>query len=37
MKEWCFQHPWMTFFILMSIFNGGIIRIKINKKKKEEG
>jgi hypothetical protein len=21
MQEWCMAHPWMTFFILMSLFS----------------
>ncbi len=28
MKEWCLQHPWMTFFII--IFLIGIISKNIN-------
>ncbi|APF26301.1 hypothetical protein NPD5_293 [Clostridium sporogenes] len=28
MKEWCLQHPWMTFFII--IFSIGIISKNIN-------
>lgn len=22
MKEWCFAHPWMTFFCLYAVING---------------
>lgn len=22
MKSWCLEHPWMTFFLLISLING---------------
>jgi hypothetical protein len=28
MQEWCMAHPWMTFFILMAVFNGGLVTIR---------
>lgn len=39
MKEWCFAHPWMTFFICICMcqaIGDGLIRIKITKKDKTE-
>jgi hypothetical protein len=36
MQEWCMAHPWMTFFVLMSLVSGPIIRISTGDRKRSD-
>lgn len=34
MAEWCLAHPWMTFFIALSLLNSPFIVIKTIRKER---